>query len=802
MRIVSSQGVLRGLPNSLPPDELEIRRQMTEPVAKYDLGVLFVHGIGQPVRGGTLRACGESLKTWFDRWIRGAYGNQKVEFATIADATLRSDPLDPAAPASAELDLKIPVSEAGGSITEAKWLLAESWWAPTVTSPTYWSLLMWCVEIVPWTLVSHFRARLERAGERLGKIADPFRFVWWVCVWLAPAVVQFLMGTAGIPIIVLGEVVLLLFALVPNQTVRSLVGAVQRVMARTIGDSHVLLGSPMQAAAILNQVRRDLGWLSGRCNKVVMVAHSQGAAVAYKALDGNTFAKLELLMTYGSGLGKLTEVQAVQGLEQRWHAWMVPIGTFLFAVSAPSALSAFQNIGGDKKIAFVGGGVFLVAMGLVSLIVTLEMFLEPNKPPWFEKVKERISSLVMLLWIGGGVVIWLAVFWESALGILFGASLVLMMWRSEEMYELRQSTRCLLAQRQGASWLDIYASADPVPNGPLVNDKSENLRTVQVHNFGSWLFDHTAYWRNYDGFVSLVAIELTRVGGHDISHLRRGDCERLAQATDRRRWRVAWLQGARLAAVAGSLWACALSWKHAPTSWQESPEGVWAMVKWVQEQIVTVVYSLCRFGGVKACSGEVGSWSLSPMHAGFGSGIIVGLVWYLVLLLLWHWWTSRDTSRFFDRLDYYLCEPAFVFFVLILFAGVEAGVFLWVGWTENITKGMAVALVGGVASYAIPALWLRSFENQAYLQRFQGINLAWSSLLFLISVPVWTGFFLLQDYIDHEFPWPVQGLVTLVGLVIPIAVPFFFVRLASVKMVQNATRWMDGVSHSGFIYRS
>jgi hypothetical protein len=55
-----------------------------------------------------------------------------------------------------------------------------------------------------------------------------------------------------------------------------------------------------------------------------------------------------------------------------------------------------------------------------------------------------------------------------------------------------------------ARWDDLYASADPVPNGPTrpigVSDKS-----IEIWNLGSVFADHTAYWNNRDGFVLRVA---------------------------------------------------------------------------------------------------------------------------------------------------------------------------------------------------------------------------------------------------------------------------------------------------------
>ena len=55
-----------------------------------------------------------------------------------------------------------------------------------------------------------------------------------------------------------------------------------------------------------------------------------------------------------------------------------------------------------------------------------------------------------------------------------------------------------------ARWDDIYASADPVPNGPTM-PAGETDASIKIWNLGSLIADHTAYWTNIDGFVLRVA---------------------------------------------------------------------------------------------------------------------------------------------------------------------------------------------------------------------------------------------------------------------------------------------------------
>ncbi len=53
-------------------------------------------------------------------------------------------------------------------------------------------------------------------------------------------------------------------------------------------------------------------------------------------------------------------------------------------------------------------------------------------------------------------------------------------------------------------WVDLYASDDPVPNGPTSTKVAKVPESIKIWNLGSRLADHTA-WRNRDGFVLRVA---------------------------------------------------------------------------------------------------------------------------------------------------------------------------------------------------------------------------------------------------------------------------------------------------------
>jgi hypothetical protein len=54
-------------------------------------------------------------------------------------------------------------------------------------------------------------------------------------------------------------------------------------------------------------------------------------------------------------------------------------------------------------------------------------------------------------------------------------------------------------------WEDVWASADPAPNGPLLAKLPPGVESYRVRNRASTIFDHSVYWTNNTEFVSAVA---------------------------------------------------------------------------------------------------------------------------------------------------------------------------------------------------------------------------------------------------------------------------------------------------------
>jgi len=122
------------------------------PAKLANVGVQFVHGMGEQQRADTLIQFGEPLQRWLERWLRERDTNATVR-VTCAELAESDGPR----PAYAELHI-----HANGSAST--WLLAEAWWAASFRAPTYADLWRWSLGVVPATVIEHFVRRLRLAA--------------------------------------------------------------------------------------------------------------------------------------------------------------------------------------------------------------------------------------------------------------------------------------------------------------------------------------------------------------------------------------------------------------------------------------------------------------------------------------------------------------------------------------------------------------------------------------------------------------------------------------------------------------
>lgn len=389
---------------------------------QIDLGVVFVHGIGNQSQGSTLTKWGDPLTKWLVEWL-GNYHNGEYELLT-RDAVLHTHD---GSPARLELLMKAD----GRPLT---WLMTEAWWQGSFEPPSYSEAARWGRRILPAAILRH----TARLIHRRRRSAAPDGTRTWASFMDNPAMWarDFLISVGALAMalpVTLLLVLLQLIGLVPIEAVRNAVLAAQRLIIGTLGDSQILIESPMRGSAVTHTVIEGIRYLAERgARKIAIVAHSQGAGVSLRALDNGLIdVSVALLVTVGSGINKLDQIEAGRDKDEKWWhplaaATLLFILFILAIVITPYALLLF-----------------------VPVVVFFMGKIDPKKP--------------------------------------LGPSVL--------------NARC-----QCGRWLDLWATKDPVPNGPtmIVPPFELRIESFKVHNWDSLLTDHNGYASSLDDVIPRI----------------------------------------------------------------------------------------------------------------------------------------------------------------------------------------------------------------------------------------------------------------------------------------------------------
>lgn len=242
------------------------------------------------------------------------------------------------------VEMHVEAMEADGYMLRTRWMLAESHWGESFWAPSFFGFGRWCLLTAPVVLVHYIKLARKR-------------YTFWPR-WFVTA----LGLTIGLTVAQLAFLLLMVLWLVPWERVRRAVLRVQLGLAGVVGDSYVLLQDPVQRRAILDRVQRDLNWLLQRCRSVVVVAHSQGAAVAELVLssrDDVGAGKIHSFVTLGSGVQTLSAIDETSRKRDVNVAGWVAIGfAYAFAVAGVMALSGAWRLGALLAAALLIGFVF------------------------------------------------------------------------------------------------------------------------------------------------------------------------------------------------------------------------------------------------------------------------------------------------------------------------------------------------------------------------------------------------------------------------------------------------------------
>jgi pimeloyl-ACP methyl ester carboxylesterase len=395
---------------------------------RADIGVLLVHGIGNHREGATLRAFGQPLLDWLKDWLQGKGGKDRRGRVVVTEARFH----DEQAPAYARAEVTVSVDATKESGQES-WLFCEGWWGAAVQSPASFQLLRWMWTRGPLLIYWHFYIRQTEDEAKARPGVMDFFFI--VLALLLAGFCQIVVGIA------------MLLSLIPIGPWRRKVVDAVRAMTLTLGDSYVL-EEDIQRAALVDRVQRALDWLAKQTDKVVVIAHSQGGAIAHEVLRQNA-SNAAMFVTVGSGLEKLHFLREV--------------------------------VIGKKGLIF--------ASLLFPLIVTGVVIAGSTSEHWARGLAGLIAFVALMFFT---VLLVELDFYKKQL--------------SDAVPDLE--LRSLGPKR----WIDIYASDDVVPmNRGSLLATAHFLDRRRVYNEGSYVGDHLGYFTNVNDALPIMWQNLARL---------------------------------------------------------------------------------------------------------------------------------------------------------------------------------------------------------------------------------------------------------------------------------------------------
>ena len=577
--------------------------------AEHELGVLFVHGIGEQRQGQTLVRFADPISRWLARWLTGG-GRTEAGVGTPDETRVAVGDTDLTGAEPAHALLTIESAPELGLPGRHRWLLTESWWAETFEPPKTTALLLWMLLILPYVTVIQFSELLRRASRR------PHRRGWGGRLTRAWRIFLFVLAyVLSLPLAAIGAIAVafvLVALLIPLPAIKTRAKKLALLLSNTLGDSYVLTSSAVQFDAMVARVASDLAWVSQRAKNVVVLAHSQGTAVSYAAIRASgTPANLRGFVTVGEAIKKL---QLMRGLQTYGEARAtMPVsrprrpGLHLLPERIERILLLKSLRFGLAWIGLVG--IFLIAFALPQLIVL------------GHAQHTHLTRGIVCIVVG----------FVMAAGVLWVCGRY---W----MDDFTRDPEPLVHDGTTVRWADFFASVDPVPNGPLFSSPAGKdwLLEREVWNFGNVLRDHTSYTSSEDDFLGCAVVELVGATGTRVPEDTR---QALRHARWRGWWRVWWLSfgraGAAVAAVSTVLRVSGqlthignrvIAWH-----WSEP-------VRWVGKHVVEWLRKLALVGHPS-----------DAQIVGILTVVAIGAAGYAVLAAMWSYWQKQDIKRFYQR---------------------------------------------------------------------------------------------------------------------------------------------------------
>jgi hypothetical protein len=262
------------------------------------VGVVFVHGIGQQSESYTVREFGGPLLRWLQEWHQRRDRDFCVTSSDLTYGELAERP--------ARFTLDLSAVEGHPAQT---WILAEAWWAARLSAPnldemTWWGLKSAVVRSL--NLAEVVVASFRKLPGSPKAIIEVFSSVLLFIGYVSTAVLS-------VPLIL----TLYVLAQIPGPVEQAVMG-LRNFVQDQIGDFYTFMWDDIQAVHIRGSVAAAIHFLveKRQCERITVIAHSQGTVVAYDALCSNAvlpddLARVKTFVTFGSALNNAWDKRLV-----------------------------------------------------------------------------------------------------------------------------------------------------------------------------------------------------------------------------------------------------------------------------------------------------------------------------------------------------------------------------------------------------------------------------------------------------------------------------------------------------------
>ncbi len=280
-------------------------------------GVVIVHGIGSQPQSETLRWFSEPLIEYLQAWHDSHPSTDGGAFHLDSAHLSYGEALEHDEPA--HLELRLPAFHRWPAQT---WLVAEAWWATRLDAPSLQQMFIWSYRHLGLAGIALIREAADRVllllARLLGKDKIGRRKVFYAEPGAGGALVE-LIGTALLLLAylalfipaVIALFVLHLLAFIPIQVWQRfvLIELIRPLIVDNLGDFKVYVDDEIQALHVRHKVEETVDWLVNekKCDRICVIAHSQGTVVAFDALSGGHMRQLgnvKKFITAGAALNR------------------------------------------------------------------------------------------------------------------------------------------------------------------------------------------------------------------------------------------------------------------------------------------------------------------------------------------------------------------------------------------------------------------------------------------------------------------------------------------------------------------